>query len=159
MGAPRSTSDDEHAAVASTGVIRDARRASATARHGRLQGEGNGTRVGGPRAAPSRRRAPPPRPWDAAPGPAWAERDSRSTRAGAPDIRAGPAWRQSIAPGRFVAPGNDDPPVARLFAARGRVSLVARWHGRCYLPYAHCRGDRRHAGIGRRTRAVHHAPP
>src|SRR5215470_10665302 len=109
MGAPRSTSDPEQAAIAKTGLIRKARRASATARHGRLQREGNGTRLGGPRAAPSRRRASPPRPWNAAPGPERA-------LGGAPDLRAGPAWRQSIAPGRFVALGNDDPPLARLFA-------------------------------------------
>jgi len=40
-------SDDEQAAMASAGVIRDARRASATARHGMLQRESNGTRLGG----------------------------------------------------------------------------------------------------------------
>src|SRR5215831_12494545 len=157
MGASRPTSDDEQAALAKTGVIRDARRASAVARHGRLQREGNGTRLGRPRAAPSRRRASPPRPWNAAPGPERAERDSRSTRAKAPDLRAGPAWRQSIAPGRFVALGNDDPTLAPLFGARRRVSPAIRWHGRCYSPYAHRRASRRHPGIGRGTRALHHA--
>src|SRR5215467_11374077 len=128
MGAPPSTSDAEQAAMANTGVIRDARRASAIARHGRLQREGNGTRLGGPRAAPSRRRAPPSRPWNAARAPERAQEHSRSARAGALYLRAGPAWRQSIAPGRFVAPGNDDPPMARLFASPARVSSAVRWH-------------------------------